>query len=73
MEYEIQQLRNRVSSLQSDLETSEAVQRDFVQLSQQLQVANITSYFCIVFLYLLLQGFVWYIKPTLFFYVLGST
>lgn len=67
MEYEIQQLRNRVSSLQSDLETSEAVQRDFVQLSQQLQVANITSCFCI------LQGFVWYIKPTLFFYVLGST
>lgn len=38
MDYELQQLRNRVSSLQADLETSEAVQRDFVQLSQQLQV-----------------------------------
>lgn len=40
MENEIQQLRNRVSSLQADLETSEAVQRDFVQLSQQLQVTE---------------------------------
>lgn len=38
MEGELQQLRNRVGSLQADLETSEAVQRDFVQLSQQLQV-----------------------------------
>ncbi len=38
MEHENQQLRNRVSALQADLETSEAVQRDFVQLSQQLQV-----------------------------------
>ncbi|KAK4010865.1 hypothetical protein OUZ56_019993 [Daphnia magna] len=38
LENENQQLRNRVSSLQADLETSEAVQRDFVQLSQQLQV-----------------------------------
>lgn len=38
MDNELQQLRNRVSSLQADLETSEAVQRDFVQLSQQLQV-----------------------------------
>ena len=38
MDNEVQQLRNRVSSLQADLETSEAVQRDFVQLSQQLQV-----------------------------------
>jgi len=38
METESAHLRNRVSSLQADLETSEAVQRDFVQLSQQLQV-----------------------------------
>jgi len=38
MDNEVQHLRNRVSSLQADLETSEAVQRDFVQLSQQLQV-----------------------------------
>ncbi|XP_046456544.1 rab GTPase-binding effector protein 1-like isoform X2 [Daphnia pulex] len=38
MEHENQQLKNRVSALQADLETSEAVQRDFVQLSQQLQV-----------------------------------
>lgn len=40
MENENQQLRNRVSSLQADLETSEEVQRDFVQLSQKLQVAK---------------------------------
>lgn len=38
METELSHLRSRVSSLQADLETSEAVQRDFVQLSQQLQV-----------------------------------
>ena len=41
MEHENQQLRNRVSALQADLETSEAVQRDFVQLSQQLQVVAV--------------------------------
>lgn len=44
MENENQQLRNRVSSLQADLETSEAVQRDFVQLSQQLQVARCCTF-----------------------------
>jgi len=38
MEAELAHLRSRVSSLQADLETNEAVQRDFVQLSQQLQV-----------------------------------
>lgn len=40
LENEVHHLRNRVSTLQADLETSEAVQRDFVQLSQQLQVIN---------------------------------
>lgn len=40
MEAELAHLRSRVSSLQADLETSEAVQRDFVQLSQQLQVIS---------------------------------
>ncbi|RXG73168.1 Rab GTPase-binding effector protein 1 [Armadillidium vulgare] len=37
-ESEIQELRSRVTSLQHDLEMSEAVQRDFVRLSQSLQV-----------------------------------
>ncbi|KAB7494077.1 Rab GTPase-binding effector protein 1 [Armadillidium nasatum] len=37
-ESEIQELRSRVASLQHDLEMSEAVQRDFVRLSQSLQV-----------------------------------
>jgi hypothetical protein len=46
MENENQQLRNRVSALQADLETSEAVQRDFVQLSQQLQVILL----CLIYL-----------------------
>ena len=50
MENEIQQLRNRVTSLQADLETSEAVQRDFVQLSQQLQVVTSFFTFCIMYL-----------------------
>lgn len=32
------ELRGRVSTLQHDLDTSEVVQRDFVRLSQSLQV-----------------------------------
>ena len=39
-ESEFHSLKNRVASLQADLETSEAVQRDFVILSQQLQVSR---------------------------------
>ncbi|KAG1693767.1 Rab GTPase-binding effector protein 1 [Nymphon striatum] len=38
LEREVSQFRNKVSSLQGDLENSEAVQRDFVKLSQNLQV-----------------------------------
>lgn len=54
METELSHLRSRVSSLQADLETSEAVQRDFVQLSQQLQVV----YRSIAPLAFFMQGFV---------------
>ena len=32
--------RNKIQSLQADLENSEAVQRDFVKLSQSLQVCE---------------------------------
>lgn len=32
------ELRNRVASLQEDLENNEATQQDFVQLSQSLQM-----------------------------------
>ncbi|XP_050711995.1 rab GTPase-binding effector protein 1-like isoform X2 [Eriocheir sinensis] len=38
LEGEVMELRGRVSTLQHDLDTSEAVQRDFVRLSQSLQV-----------------------------------
>ncbi|XP_071544264.1 rab GTPase-binding effector protein 1-like isoform X1 [Panulirus ornatus] len=38
LEGEVVELRGRVSTLQHDLDTSEAVQRDFVRLSQSLQV-----------------------------------
>ena len=38
LEREVLERSNRVSSLQHDLENSEAVQRDFVRLSQSLQV-----------------------------------
>lgn len=38
LEAEVVELRGRVSALQHDLDTSEAVQRDFVRLSQSLQV-----------------------------------
>lgn len=38
LEAEVVELRGRVSTLQHDLDTSEAVQRDFVRLSQSLQV-----------------------------------
>lgn len=34
----ITELRQRVTSLQQELDTSEAVQKDFVRLSQSLQV-----------------------------------
>ena len=40
LESEVQQLRGKVSGLQVDLENSEAVQRDFVKLSQSLQVCR---------------------------------
>ncbi|XP_042226187.1 rab GTPase-binding effector protein 1-like isoform X2 [Homarus americanus] len=38
LEAEVVELRGRVSALQHDLDTSEVVQRDFVRLSQSLQV-----------------------------------
>lgn len=37
----ISELRQRVMSLQQELDTSEAVQKDFVRLSQSLQVIEI--------------------------------
>lgn len=37
----ITELRQRVMSLQQELDTSEAVQKDFVRLSQSLQVMEI--------------------------------
>ena len=39
MDNELQSLRSQVQSLQVDLDNSEAVQRDFVKLSQSLQVS----------------------------------
>ncbi|XP_077510898.1 rab GTPase-binding effector protein 1-like isoform X4 [Amblyomma americanum] len=38
LEEEVQRLRSRVQTLQAELDNSEAVQRDFVKLSQSLQV-----------------------------------
>ncbi|XP_041347678.1 rab GTPase-binding effector protein 1-like [Gigantopelta aegis] len=38
LESEIQALKTRIYSLQTDLDNSEAVQRDFVKLSQSLQI-----------------------------------
>lgn len=38
LEAEMVELRGRVSTLQHDLDNSETVQRDFVRLSQSLQV-----------------------------------
>lgn len=38
LEDEVQRLRGRVQTLQAELDNSEAVQRDFVKLSQSLQV-----------------------------------
>ncbi|KAK7487813.1 hypothetical protein BaRGS_00020954 [Batillaria attramentaria] len=38
LEEEVQKLRSKVQSLQVDLDNSEAVQRDFVKLSQSLQI-----------------------------------
>lgn len=40
-ELKVVELRQRVTSLQQELDTSEAVQKDFVRLSQSLQVCNI--------------------------------
>ena len=40
MDNELQSLRLQVQSLQVDLDNSEAVQRDFVKLSQSLQVSR---------------------------------
>ena len=40
LEADVQLQRLKVSSLQNDLENSEAVQRDFVKLSQSLQVVS---------------------------------
>lgn len=37
---EVHTLRNKVQSLQVELDNSEAVQRDFVKLSQSLQVKS---------------------------------
>jgi len=39
----ITELRQRVMSLQQELDTSEAVQKDFVRLSQSLQVMKISG------------------------------
>lgn len=39
----VTELRQRVMSLQQELDTSEAVQKDFVRLSQSLQVQKIRS------------------------------
>lgn len=38
LEEEVSVLRNKVQSLQLDLDNSEAVQKDFVTLSQSLQI-----------------------------------
>lgn len=38
LEYEVMQLKCKIQTLQTDLDNSEAVQRDFVKLSQSLQV-----------------------------------
>lgn len=40
-ELAINELRQRVTSLQQELDTSEAVQKDFVRLSQSLQARGI--------------------------------
>lgn len=40
-ELAITELRQRVMSLQQELDTSEAVQKDFVRLSQSLQVKTV--------------------------------
>lgn len=42
-ESELSTLRSKLSSLQIELDNSEAVQRDFVKLSQSLQVSVVTS------------------------------
>ena len=41
LEAEVSRLKAKVASLQIDLDNSEAVQRDFVKLSQSLQVMYI--------------------------------
>ena len=44
-EEEAQKLRSKIQSLQVDLDNSEAVQRDFVKLSQSLQVPSCVCQF----------------------------
>ena len=41
LENDTAMMRGKIQSLQSDLDNSEAVQRDFVKLSQSLQVNTI--------------------------------
>lgn len=49
LEEQNKELKSRISSLQQELENSEAVQKDFVRLSQHLQV--ITGTVLIIKLY----------------------
>jgi hypothetical protein len=44
LENELQKQKGKVQSLQIDLDNSEAVQRDFVKLSQSLQVMLTSKY-----------------------------
>lgn len=44
LESELQKQKGKVQSLQIDLDNSEAVQRDFVKLSQSLQVMRTSKY-----------------------------
>lgn len=41
LDEELMSLRNKVQSMQIDIDNSEAVQRDFVKLSQSLQVSTL--------------------------------
>lgn len=47
-ELAMNELRQRVISLQQELDTSEAVQKDFVRLSQSLQVREIIVIYSII-------------------------
>ena len=46
-EEEAQKQRSKIQSLQVDLDNSEAVQRDFVKLSQSLQVPSCSCQSCL--------------------------